>query len=147
MLLALLLLTTDAALAGAAPAPAPATGSVVLEALGFRNDAGKAQIAIYRAPEGFPVDPKKAARLVTADIRHGEVHVTLDDLPPGPCAIALFHDENVNYAIDTNWLGIPKEGLGVTNDAKGRFGPPSFKDSTIQVQPGTQTVRVHMVYL
>ena len=39
------------------------------------------------------------------------------------------HDENRNGKLDTNFLGIPKEGVGASNNPKSRFGPPSFEES------------------
>ena len=30
--------------------------------------------------------------------------------------------------LDTNFLGIPKEPYGFSNEKKGRFGPPKFKE-------------------
>ena len=35
---------------------------------------------------------------------------------------------NENKKIDTNFLGIPKEPYGFSNQKKGRFGPPKFKE-------------------
>ena len=40
--------------------------------------------------------------------------------------VPLYNDENMNGKLDTNWLGIPTEGYGFSNDAKGMLGPPSF---------------------
>jgi uncharacterized protein (DUF2141 family) len=32
----------------------------------------------------------------------------------------------MNSKLDTNWLGIPTEGYGFSNDAKAMLGAPSF---------------------
>jgi len=39
---------------------------------------------------------------------------------------AVVHDENMDGKLDTNWVGIPTEGYGFSNDAKATLGPPSF---------------------
>ena len=44
----------------------------------------------------------------------------------GTYAVKLFHDANDNGRLDTNWIGIPKERFGFSNNAMGRFGPPDF---------------------
>jgi len=41
----------------------------------------------------------------------------------GKYAVSVFHDENSNGKLDTNFLGIPREGVGASNNAKGHFGP------------------------
>ncbi len=33
-------------------------------------------------------------------------------------AIAAIHDENMNGELDVNWMRIPTEGYGFSNDAK-----------------------------
>ena len=48
--------------------------------------------------------------------------------------------------MDTNWMGIPREGLAVSRDAKGFMGPPKFKDAVFQLS-GNQEIEVTFVYL
>ena len=55
------------------------------------------------------------------------------ELPSGTYAIGIFVDTNFNNKMDRNLFGIPKEQFGFSNDAKGRFGPPSFKDAAFSV--------------
>ncbi len=54
--------------------------------------------------------------------------IIIRNLPPGVYAFRFFHDENSNNELDTNWLGLPKEGYGFSNNAKGSFGPPAFEE-------------------
>jgi uncharacterized protein (DUF2141 family) len=41
-------------------------------------------------------------------------------------ALAVIHDEDSNGKLNTNWLGIPTEGYGFSNDARALLGPPTF---------------------
>jgi len=68
------------------------------------------------------------------------------DLPPGMYAIQFIHDENGNDELDTNFLGIPKEGFGFSNDAFGRFGPKDFEEWLFPVV-GDTTIRMVTRYL
>ncbi len=65
------------------------------------------------------------------------VRVTVHDLPHGEYAVKLFHDANGNGEMDTNMLGIPKEGYGFSNNG-GKFGPASFEDAKVLVADDTQ---------
>jgi len=49
---------------------------------------------------------------------------------PGRYAVSVFHDENSNGKMDTNFIGIPREGVGASNNAKGHLGP---QDSMTQL--------------
>jgi uncharacterized protein (DUF2141 family) len=56
------------------------------------------------------------------------VTVTLENVPSGEYAVSLFHDENGNKKLDKGLFGIPTEKYGVSNNAKGKYGPPSYDD-------------------
>jgi len=63
----------------------------------------------------------------------GETAVTINNIPNGEYALAVFHDKNGNKELDTNWLGIPKEDVGFSNAKMKTFGPPSFKECAIRL--------------
>lgn len=75
-------------------------------------------------------------------IRAGQASVRFEDVPYGTYAVKIFHDENSNGELDTNFVGFPKEGFGFSNDAMGRFGPPSFEQAAFEV--GASRVRIEI---
>ena len=46
----------------------------------------------------------------------------------------LFHDENGNGKMDTGFLGIPTEGVVVSNQAKGFMGPPKIQRREVRIR-------------
>ncbi len=64
---------------------------------------------------------------------------SFDNLPVGTYAIAIFHDSNNNKKLDKNWVGIPKEGYGFSNNVFGTFGPPSFQEASFKVKANNTT--------
>ena len=76
----------------------------------------------------------------------GTVTVHITDVPPGVYAAQAYHDENDNKKIDRSLLGIPEEGLGFSNDAPFRFGPPTFDDAAIQLGPGGGRISLALRY-
>ena len=44
--------------------------------------------------------------------------------------------------MDTNWLGMPKEGYGASNDAKSSFGPPKFDEASFSLD--TNELQLHI---
>jgi uncharacterized protein (DUF2141 family) len=56
------------------------------------------------------------------------MEITIKDIQPGNYAVAIFHDVNQNGKLDKNIFGIPTEDYGFSNNARGSFGPPSYKD-------------------
>lgn len=59
--------------------------------------------------------------------------VTFEDVESGTYAIRYYHDENGNRKMDTGNFGIPKEGYGFSNNARGFMGPPDFEDMLFEV--------------
>lgn len=51
----------------------------------------------------------------------------------GNYAIWIFHDENSNGKLDKNFLGIPTEKYGFSNNPKLFFGPPKYEETLIWV--------------
>lgn len=82
----------------------------------------------------------KALKGIFENISDNQCVITLDSLQPGKYSFKYFHDENNNNEMDTNWIGIPKEGMGFSNNAKGKFGPPDFEDTVFEVKKDTTIV-------
>ncbi len=138
-------------LAGAAALPAPAgadeaRATLTIEAQNFRSSQGRAAFSVFRQKDGFPAEPRKAHRVMAAPITAaGKARITLS-LPPGVYAVSILHDENSNGRLDTDWLGRPREGLGASNNARGRRGPPRFEDARFEVKAPTTTIAIRMLY-
>jgi uncharacterized protein (DUF2141 family) len=61
--------------------------------------------------------------------------------------VQAFHDKNDNLVIDRTILGLPREGIGFSNDAPFRFGPPRFRDAAIALGPDGGHVAIRLRYL
>ncbi|MCP9292498.1 DUF2141 domain-containing protein [Gracilimonas sediminicola] len=67
-----------------------------------------------------------------------------DSLYFGEYAIAVYHDKNENGELDSNLLGIPKEAYGFSNNARGRFGPASWKDAHFSINSERSTMAIEI---
>jgi uncharacterized protein (DUF2141 family) len=76
----------------------------------------------------------------------GEAQVVVRNIEPGVYAVQAFHDENDNLDLDRNFLGWPKEGMGFSNDAPMRFGPPTFEDAAIEIDAAGASTRLRLRY-
>jgi uncharacterized protein (DUF2141 family) len=112
------------------------TGTIVVTVTGFEDDRGQALVNLFLEPEGFPGDPKKAARAVERPIVGRRVEIVFEGVPAGPFALSAFHDANSNFELDTNFVGIPSERWGVSHDAEGFLGPPSYSAAALELKAG-----------
>lgn len=90
----------------------------------IRDNEGILMVGLFNTEATFMKVPWKGEKLKS---KIGTTTVVIHDLPPGAYAISAIHDTNENGKLDANFMGIPKEGIGFSNDAMGLFGPPSFE--------------------
>jgi len=112
-----------------------------VECEGAKAGTGQAMFSLYSSEETFL---KESSRSLVADIdSEGRAVFAIEDLEAGVYAVSVLHDVNGNGKVDTNFLGIPKEPLGMSNNAKGRFGPPKWKDSKFEFT-GDLTIKIRI---
>jgi uncharacterized protein (DUF2141 family) len=98
---------------------------------GVRSADGAIFLAVYDSDKSFMKVPQaKTTSRINAG--KGDLKIVIHDLPAGRYAIAGYHDENGNGKLDTNVLGIPEEGYGFSNDARGMLGPPAFSEAAFE---------------
>jgi uncharacterized protein (DUF2141 family) len=127
------------ALASAAGARA---ATLEVTVTGIRNAAGDIRVAICSRARFLQETCEHVAHAPAAV---GSVTLRVPDVPPGVWAAQAFHDENRDGKIDTV-LGIPTEGLGFSNDAAFRFGPPDFNEAAFRLGPGGGVIRFSLRY-
>jgi uncharacterized protein (DUF2141 family) len=125
-----------------------ATSKLTIRVVGARNSKGQIAFALFNGEAGFPDDKSKAVRALQAriDALTLSTPVTLDNLPQGDYAIAIFHDENMNGQLDKNMFGMPKEGNGFSNARKKSIGPPGFADAKFGLDQPEKVVEIKLLY-
>ncbi|BAO74254.1 DUF2141 domain-containing protein [Winogradskyella sp. PG-2] len=95
------------------------------------SNKGQMFISIYNTETEFLGKSYKGTK---SKITNNSCVVTFEDLPKGTYAVSIFHDENNNGKLDSNFMGIPKEDYGCSNNARGFMGPPKWKDAKFQLK-------------
>lgn len=109
-------------------------GQLNMEVTGLNSDQGQVICRIFETAETFPRGA--VFKSVLGTIKGGVAVCAFGDVSNGDYALAAAHDANANNKMDTNFLGLPREGYGFSRDAKPSFGPPSYEDAvfTVDVQ-------------
>jgi uncharacterized protein (DUF2141 family) len=105
---------------------------------------GEIGIALFSSPDGFPLNKGRAPGvwLPAEDERTAQL---LKGLPPGNDAGAVAHDRKGTHQTETNWVGVPKEPRGVSNNVRPRLRAPKFEEAAITVvsdEPNRITINV-----
>lgn len=129
-----------------AAASGPIPTSVVATVSGMRSDTGKVVAFMFLGSKGFPAKRKRAAHIVRARIKDGRARLDFDGLQPGEYAISMFHDEDGDDRLDLNFIGLPKEGLAISNGEKAGIAYPRYSVARFDVAPGQTRLSVTMLY-
>lgn len=122
-------------------------GALSVIATGFKNTKGKAIFALYASSEAW-LKTDKALHVETVPITGDSVTVVFRDLIPGVYGASVIHDENGNGKLDMRWLPVPRprEGAGVSRDARKKFGPPSWDDAKFSLTDSSYAITIKLQY-
>jgi len=133
--------------AAAQPAKSMATGTLVVQLWNFKNDRGQALLALFRSKQGFPDQVRHASWSKALPIHNRRVDVTIEHVAAGTIALAMVHDADKDFALDTGLFGIPTEGYGASRDAPANFGPPKWEDAAFSLHAGERKpIRIRVRY-
>jgi uncharacterized protein (DUF2141 family) len=118
--------------------------ALTVEVNGFSSQKGSLRLAVFRSPEGWPRDPGKVFRTAVVPVENKVLIVKFEDLAPGTYAVSAYHDENDNGKLDRNFLGIPSEEYGFSNNARAMFGPPDFEEAAFLLPPVEKSIRIRL---
>jgi uncharacterized protein (DUF2141 family) len=106
------------------------TYNLTINITGLSSNKGNVLVALYDKKEAFL---KKSFKGGIVKIIDKQTTYIFKDIPKGEYAVSFFHDENNNNKMDTNFIGIPKEDYGFSNNTKGFIRPPKYNDAKFQL--------------
>lgn len=121
------------------------TGKIVVEISHLRSANGKVLAALYKSEKGFMKDEKSAIATAQVSLSGKQAQIVFE-VPYGEYAFSLLHDENGNGKMDTNMLGIPKEGYAASNNAKNSLGAPKYADAKFVLDKPEIRQQIQMIY-
>ncbi len=122
---------------------APPTGTLTLQIGNVRNSKGVVHVDICPQNQFLKDD---CPYVGDAPARAGVTTVVVHNLPAGRYAAQVFQDENSNHKVDRALFGIPKEGVGFSNDARISLGPPKWADAVFAFNGEAQTIGLKLRY-
>jgi uncharacterized protein (DUF2141 family) len=134
-------------LIGLAPAPGEAVDdmvTLVVSVDGFPDDQGEAGVAVWNGARGFPEDIAHAVATTYVPIAGGTAAARFGPFPPGVYAVTVYHDRDDDETFDKNFLGIPREAWGVSNNVRPRLRAPTFDEARLELEAGEHDVMIHV---
>jgi len=120
------------------------TGRIIVNISGFPSSDGFAMVALNNSKESYKGGEEAAIAKTKTMVVDQKAQVIFTNLPYGLYGISIYHDENSNGEMDKNAMGIPKEAYGFSNNAKGFFGKPSYKDVMFQLNSAEMQIAINL---
>ena len=119
-------------------------GTLIIEFEGLQNDKGKVLAGLYNEDKKFPKE-NQALRNLKEPTKNKSCTIKTVKLPYGDYAVAAMHDENNSGNMDFNFIGLPTEIYGFSNDKRpGLLGPPGFKACKFKIDKPVVKIKIHL---
>jgi uncharacterized protein (DUF2141 family) len=118
-------------------------GILTVEVSGLKDATGNVYIAVYDSDSTWLSDTTVLSKKVAiSDTLDGDLVRTELLLPLGEYALSVFYDKDDDGELDTNFIGMPKEPIALSNNAVAKFGPPKYADAvfTLGAEPMIQRI-------
>lgn len=113
--------------------------TVKVEIKNFRNSKGVVIINLFNKNQVL-------IETIKSTVVDGVCEFELKGINEALYGIKYFHDENKDKKWGKNFLGMPTEGFGYSNNAKKKFSEPDFEDWLFKVDEKT-TLDLTITYL
>ncbi|MGJ3234931.1 DUF2141 domain-containing protein [Marivirga sp.] len=124
----------------------PSTSTLELEIGEFRNTKGHLLVSVFDNSDDFPDNEQYALVNKKVKVTQKKHTILIEDLPEGEYAVVFLHDENGNEEMDTNFVGVPTEGYGASNDAVNTFSAPKYKDAKFLLEGEKKSLKLKIFY-
>ncbi len=116
---------------------------IIADISNFDSNKGVCRACLFNNASSFKGESGSPVQCVQVAVSNNQSQVQFENIPAGTYAIFLFHDTNGNNKMDKNFMGIPKEGYGASQNKLPFASAPTFNDNKFTVNGGS-TIRLNI---
>jgi uncharacterized protein (DUF2141 family) len=125
-----------------------AQNKIVVQVTNFESNKGVCIVCLYNNARAYSGkgEPLKCS---TVDITNKVATASFESIAEGTYAISVIHDANNNKKFDTNFLGIPTEGYGASQNKLPFAAAPKFEENKFTVSSNTtmtSTIKLRYIF-
>lgn len=99
----------------------------------IRSAKGRLSIGVFKDADSFQKEkPYKIILIPKKELSGGTIKASIE-LEPGVYGLSILDDENNDYKMEYNMVGLPMEGFGFANYYHGGFSKPNFKQFLVVI--------------
>lgn len=115
------------------------TTTLSIDISGIKKDRGTIRVAVFDTKEAWL---KKPVYTAVMPVNGNDLRFSQEAVPYGVYAVAVYHDVDSNGELNTNFIGLPKEPYGFSNNARGSFGPAKWKKASFTVDQANTSFNI-----
>ena len=116
----------------------PAQNKIIVQVTNFKNNKGVCFVCLYDNAKAF-AGKGQPVICSTVGITNKAANASFDNVAEGTYAISVIHDANNNKKFDTNFMGIPTEGYGASQNKLPFAAAPKFDENKFTVKANSTT--------
>jgi uncharacterized protein (DUF2141 family) len=126
---------------------AQAQNKIEVNISNFENNKGVCIVCLYDNAKAY-AGKGEPVRCVTVGVANKSASAGFENVTEGTYAISVIHDANNNKKFDTNFLGIPTEGYGASQNKLPFAAAPKFEENKFTVTTNaTITSNIKLRYI
>lgn len=107
--------------------------------------AGAFECSLWKGEAGFPDTKAKALLVTKGSEENAEMICAFRNVLIGTYAVSASQDLNNNSELDNNFLGIPKEPWGTSNNIRPSFRAPTFTEAKFELTGESLRINLEVV--
>lgn len=139
-----ILIATAFALANTAFVSQASAATLTVKITDISKAVGKMAVKLVASKEAYDGTAKASAAQMLAVASTEPMTLTFADLAPGTYAVMVMQDENGNGKLDSNIIGIPKEGYGFSNNPN-VMRKPNFDEAKFDLTDADKTIEIKIL--
>jgi uncharacterized protein (DUF2141 family) len=118
------------------------TVALSIEVDGIKNSTGSLAAQVFNEDNWLSDSPTLTQVLpIPSNYKGGPLQIDIE-LEAGNYAFAVYHDVDGNGAMNKNFIGLPEEPVGLSNDHRPRFGPPRYNKAELTISADTKKINI-----
>ena len=118
--------------------------TLTVKITGISEAVGKMAVKLVASADAYDGKAKASAAQMQPVTSTDPITMTFTDLAPGTYAVLVMQDENGNGQLDSNMLGIPKEGYGFSNNPN-VMRKPYFDETKFVVTDTVKAIEIEIL--
>jgi uncharacterized protein (DUF2141 family) len=117
-------------------------GKIHVKIQGIEHENGTLYVGLFTEDDKFLKEATWNKSMIVGNEK--TFQVSFENIPLGTYAVSVYHDLDDNGQLDTNFIGIPSEPVGFSNDHQPKMGPPKFKGAKFSLSGNEMDLTVNM---